>query len=172
MRTRVLALAVTGMAVVGLSGCDVSRMQFRNDHRLTFQSPEARAVVATPVTLSWQMKGFDAVGLDGSTDKDRGAFVVFLDRAPMSVGKDLRSLASGDTACARDARCPDATYLARHGVYVTTDSSLALEQLPATAANSVDDEQHYVNVVLVDGTGRRTGESAWYLPFQSKRRSA
>jgi hypothetical protein len=56
-------------------------------------------------------------------------------------------------------------------VYVTTDLSLTLDQLPSTG-EGVGDEQHYVNVVLVDGTGHRIGESAWYLPFQSKRRNA
>jgi hypothetical protein len=38
-------------------------------------------------------------------------------------------------------------------------------------ADGVGDEQHYVNIVLLDGTGHRIGESAWYRPFTSKRRS-
>ena len=117
------------------------------------------------------MADFDAVGLDGSSDKGRGAFAVFVDRAPMPVGKDLKWLARRDKGCQRDARCPDAEYLADRGVYVTTDTSLSVDRLP-NAGDGVGKEQHFVNVVLVDGTGHRIGESAWYRAFQAERRKS
>jgi hypothetical protein len=165
------ARACAALLLVGtLAGCDIGALQFRTDDRLSFQQPASRAKVTTPLTVSWTMKGFDATGLDGSSDSTHGAFAVFVDRAPMPVGKDLKWLARNDTGCKRDARCPDAAYLASRGVYLTTEPSLTLDQLPPVS-DGVGDEQHYVNVVLVDGSGSRIGESAWYRPFQSKRRS-
>ncbi len=159
------------MALLTTAGCQVSALQFRTDDRLSFTAPASRALVTAPVTISWVMKGFDASGLDGSTDKGRGAFAVFVDRAPMPVGKDLKWLARSDSGCKRDPRCPDAAYLKDRGVIVTTDSTVTLDILPRVG-DGVGDEQHFVNVVLVDGTGSRIGESAWYRPFQSKRRSS
>jgi hypothetical protein len=169
---RSTALRSTALLLVlaGSSGCQVNQLQFRNDHRLTFQAPEARHRVTAPLTIQWSMKDFDLVGLDGSRESDKGVFAVFVDRAPMPVGKNLKWLARNDAGCKRDARCPDAEFIANSGVFVTTDTSLTLDTLPQVG-DGVGDEQHYVNVVLLDGTGHRIGESAWYLPFKSKRRS-
>jgi hypothetical protein len=72
-----------------MSACSVDRLQFTNDERLDFTSPKERSRVTAPVTVSWTMKGFDAIGLDGSREEDRGVYAVFVDRAPMPVGKDL-----------------------------------------------------------------------------------
>ena len=170
---RSTALRTTALALVlaSTAGCQVDRLQFKNDHRLTFESPQARHRVTAPVTISWSMKDFDAVGLDGSSESGKGVFALFVDRAPMPVGKNLKWLARNDAGCKRDARCPDAEFLANSGVFVTTDTSVTLDVLPQAGAG-VGDEQHYVNVVLLDGTGHRIGENAWYLPFKSKRRSS
>ena len=171
---RALALGAAVLSCAAATGCSVGsvgQLQFRNDDRLSFTSPGHRELVEAPVTVSWRMQGFDPVGLDGSDADDRGAFVVFVDRAPMPVGKDIDWLLRDDRGCQRDPRCPDETYLADRGVYVTTGTSVTLETLP-DAGDGVGNEQHYVNVVLVDGTGTRIGESAWYRPFQSERRSS
>lgn len=167
--TRRLAAAL--VLVSAASACSAGQLQFRQDHRLSFSAPESRERVTAPLTISWSMEDFEATGLDGSREKGRGAFAVFVDRAPMPVGKDLRWLGRNDPGCKRDARCPDEKYLSDRGVFVTTSSSVTVEQLPRVG-DGVGDEQHYVNVVLVDGTGHRIGESAWYLPFQSKRRAS
>jgi hypothetical protein len=169
LRTARAGLAV--LCLVATAGCQAGQLQFKNDHRLSFVSPQARHRVTMPLTISWTMKDFDAVGLDGSRDKGRGVFAVFVDRAPMPVGKDLRWVGHKDTSCERDPRCPDAKYLADRGVLVTTETSVTLDVLPS-APDGAGDEQHYVNVVLLDGTGHRIGESAWYRPFTSKRRSS
>ncbi len=169
-RRRQTALVLSLVSVVATTGCQVSRLQFRNDDRLQFSAPASRALVKAPLTVSWEMTDFTPSGLDGSSSNRSGAFAVFVDRAPMPVGKDLKWLARSDSGCKRDPRCPDATYLADRGVYLTTDQTLTIPTLPA-AGDGVGDEQHYVNVVLVDGTGHRIGESAWYRPFTSKRRS-
>jgi hypothetical protein len=154
-----------------LSACSFGQLQFTVDHRLTFVTPHARELVHAPVKIQWTMKDFVASGLDGSRDKNHGVFAVFVDRAPMPVGKDLKWLARDDAGCSRDARCRSAQYLADQRVYVTTNTSITIAVLPP-APSGVGDEQHYVNVVLLDGTGHRIGESAWYLPFTSKRRSS
>jgi hypothetical protein len=163
-------VAATLLVLVAASGCQVSDLQFKNDHRLTFDAPKARHRVAAPVTVTWSMRDFSATGLDGSTNKDQGVFAVFVDKAPMPVGKDLRWLFRSDTGCKHDAKCPTLQQLADRGVHVTTSTSLTLDVLPQVG-EGVGDEQHWVNVVLLDGTGHRIGESAWYLPFTSKRRS-
>ena len=170
MRSSTTRAGLAIVCLVAAAGCQVGQLQFKNDDRLSFVAPQARHRVSVPVTISWTMKDFDPVGLDGSRDDGRGAFAVFVDRAPMPVGKDLRWIGHSDTSCKRDPRCPDAKYLADHGVLVTTDTSVTLDVLPS-APDGAGDEQHYVNVVLLDGTGHRIGESAWYRPFTSKRRS-
>lgn len=159
------------LSLLAGSGCQISNLQFRNDNRLSFSAPKERALVAAPLTISWRMSDFDPVGLDGSTDKGKGAFVVFVDKAPMPVGKDLKWLARKDVGCKRDPRCPDAAYLKDRGIFLTTSTSIVIDTLPSVG-DGVGDEQHYVNVVLVDGTGHRIGESAWYRPFSSKRRES
>jgi hypothetical protein len=166
------ALRLTAVALCALvsAGCNAGQLQFKNDHRLSFDAPKNRARVAAPVTVEWSMKGFEAVGLDGSTDAGKGVYAVFVDRAPMPVGKDLTWLAKGDTSCKRDPRCPGTQYLSDRGVYLTTKTTISIPTLPE-ARDGVGDEEHYVNVVLLDGTGHRIGESAWYRPFTSKRRT-
>lgn len=169
-RTTALRTTAVALCVLSTAGCQLGELQFKNDHRLTFQEPASRERVTLPVTISWSMRDFSTTGLDGSSDPKQGAFAVFVDRAPMPVGKDLKWLARSDTGCKRDPRCPDAQYLADRGVHITTEPTLTLDVLPR-AADGVGDEEHYVNVVLLDGTGHRIGESAWYRPFTSKRRS-
>ena len=148
----------------------MSNLQFKNDDRLSFESPKARHRVTAPVTVSWSMKDFTATGLNGSTDKSEGVYAVFVDRAPMPAGKDLRWLFRSDSGCKHDAHCPTQQQLTDRGVFVTTETSVTIDVLPQVGQGK-GDEQHYVNVVLLDGTGHRVGESAWYLPFTSKRRS-
>lgn len=162
--------ALIFLLVILLSSCTVQDVQFRTDDRMQILSPESRALVSTPLTIKWSMRDFTAVGLDGTADPSRGAFVVFVDRAPMPAGRNLEWLARDDSACRIDASCPDEQYLAERGVHVSSRTSVRLETLPA-ASDGVGNEQHYVNIVLVDGTGRRIGESAWYRQFQRLRES-
>jgi hypothetical protein len=161
---------VCAAALAMLQGCG-GGLSFTNDKRLSFVAPAARQRVTEPVTVRWSVRDFVASGLDGSKSKDRGVFAVFVDRAPMPAGKDLKFLGRRDPGCVRDPRCPDRQYLADLGVFVTADTSVVLGTLPRQS-RGVGDEQHYVNVVLLDGTGHRIGESAWYRPFRSKRRSS
>ena len=168
-RSTALLMTAVALCITSTAGCRIGDLQFKNDHRLSFEAPKARQRVQAPVTITWSMKDFDVVGLDGSTGSGRGVFALFVDRAPMPMGNDLHWIAKDDDGCKRDPRCPDLRYLADRGVHVTTTTSVTLNLLPR-ADDGVGDEQHYAVVVLLDGTGRRIGESAWYLPFTSKRR--
>ena len=109
------------VCVLAVAGCRADELQFKNDRRLTFVTPDAYDEVTVPLTIGWTMDDFEATGLDGSTDPGQGAFAVFVDRAPMPVGKDLAWVGRNDPACKRNPDCPDEQYLAEHGVYVTTE---------------------------------------------------
>lgn len=171
MRQRVPALLLCALAASSLTACDVGRLQFKNDHRLSFVTPESRARVTVPFTISWSMKDFTATGLDGSTNDRTGTYAVFVDRAPMPVGKDVAWITRTDLSCKRDPRCPDAAYLAAKGVYITQEPSVKIDNLPQITTGR-GDEEHYVNVVLLNGKGRRIGETGWYREFRSQRRNA
>ena len=158
------------VAVLAVSGCNTQGLRFKNDHRLSFTSPSARERVTAPVTVSWTMRDFTASGLDGTAEPDEGLFAVFVDAAPMPVGKGLEWLFRDDDSCQRDARCPSAEQLRERGILLTTEPQVTIDRLPGVR-DGRGDEQHFVNVVLLDGTGTRRSESAWYLPFTSPRRS-
>ena len=162
-----MLLAAT-LVLIAASACGVDRFQFRNDHRLTFQAPEPRTVVEVPLTVRWTVEDFETVGLDGSEEADKGAFVVFVDRAPMPVGRDLRWMMRNTPGCDIDSRCPTPEQLAERDIYVTTETQIVLREL-GTSGTETGDEEHYVNIVLVNGVGERMLESAWYLPFKTER---
>lgn len=166
---RCAALGVLPL-VLALSACGIDELEFKNDRRLEFTQPESREIVATPFEISWEMSDFKAVGLDGSAEESRGAFVVFVDKAPMAAGEDLDSLTEDDPTCIPEDGCPSLKYLRQRDVYVTQEPSVTIRRLPEVSG--VGREQHFVNVVLVDGQGRRIGESGWYLQFQTERRSS
>lgn len=157
------AVAVAVLAAGALTGC--GDLQFRQDHRVSFTAPADRSTVTTPVTLRWSVRDFALTGLDGSRDRGQGAFGVFIDRAPVRPGEDLRSVASGDESCLRSPGCPDAAYLAARGVYTTTQPRLTVDRLVRTAPSGRPD-LHRATVVLLDGTGSRIGESAWQRDFR------
>jgi hypothetical protein len=75
-----------------------------------------------------------------------GTFAVFVDRAPIGPGDPL----------------PDEL---PSGVFATDDTEVVLESLPAASA---DDELHTATIVLIDGDGRRVGESAFDVTFETE----
>ncbi|HZQ28579.1 MAG TPA: hypothetical protein VFA94_12840, partial [Acidimicrobiales bacterium] len=74
MARRVRRAAVLVLVLFG-AGCRAQGLAFRQDHRITIVSPHDRAHVAAPVVVRWTVK--DPVAFPG-----RGAFGVFVDRAP------------------------------------------------------------------------------------------
>ena len=153
------ALVLTVLLAVLTSGCAVRGIAFREDDRLTFTSPGDRDEVTLPVTVTWDVEDFDV--------PEDGSFAVFVDRAPQPPGKTLEWLARNDDSCRSTDGCPGAEWFAERDVYPTTETEITIERLPART----DDrrELHEVTVVLVDGDGRRIGETGWTVEFQVER---
>ena len=150
-------------------GCVPNGLAFTQDKRLDIVSPEGHSSVKLPVTIRWRVQDFRITGHDARSDPDAGYFGVFVDRAPVPPGKPLSWIAHGDTICVATPGCPDRQYLEDRDTYETTDTSFTLEQLPDLDAYH-GNELHEVTVVLLDGTGKRIGESAWYVDFEYERK--
>lgn len=155
------------LSVLALTACvDMSQLSFTNDHRLHFTQPAHRALVDRPVEISWTMTDFrvTAPGSEPPT-RDAGYFALFVDQAPVAPGHHLADVGAGDPECRRSPGCPDKSYLADHGVYTTTRTSIILSSVSDLAIHD-DPQLHTVTVVLLDTASRRIGESAWYVEFE------
>lgn len=148
-----------------ISGCDWSSMAFVQDHRVRVVEPADRSTVALPATLHWKVDGFRITGKDGSASPDAGYFAVFVDRPPMPPRRSLEWLAQQDDSCG-DSACGSVKNLA--DVYSTKATKLTLTHLPATDDRH-EIERHEAVVVLLDGTGHRISESAFYVRFSFQR---
>ena len=171
---RATVLAVGLATALATSACDLSQLgnlEFSKDNRLSFTAPAARTLVKLPLTVDWRMSGFTPSGEDGTHGRTTGVYGVFVDRAPVAVGKNLRSVADGDAGCDPASGCPDTAYFQAKGIYLTTKPSITLTELPP-APNSAGDEQHQVTVILLDGSGVRRSESAWHVNFRFPRRAS
>lgn len=156
-----------------LTGCaDYSGLQFVNDHRLKFTAPENQELVTTPLRVSWSIDEFTVVNAGrGEPTDDAGYFAVFVDQAPIKPGHTLEDVAGDDEACKRDPKCPDKQYLSDRGVYTTSKTSLALKVITPLSTKE-DIHLHEITIVLLDSSGRRIGESAWYRYFKMENRSS
>lgn len=148
-----------------ISGCDWSTMAFVQDHRVRVVEPADRSTVTLPVALRWKVDGFRITGKNGSASPDAGYFAVFVDRPPMPPGRSLEWLARRDDSCG-DSACGSVKNLA--DVYSTKATELKLTRLPATDDRR-ETERHEAVVVLLDGTGHRISESAFYVRFNFQR---
>ena len=144
-----------------LPGCAVRGLAFVEDTRIDIVRPKDRSEVRLPVTLRWTVEDF-AVGAG------RGSFAVLVDRAPPRPGKTLAWLFRGDVGCkgAAAARCGAPEFLADRSIFTTTDTSLTLNRVPRLAGNESQRQLHEATLVLLDGAGRRVGESAWSVQFE------
>jgi hypothetical protein len=127
-------------------------------------SSEDRSDVGLPITIRWEVEDFQITGPNASSDKDAGYFGVFVDRSPVPPGEPLSWVARGDRICLATPGCPDKAYLIDHRTYDTTETEFTLKQLPDLNVAS-GKETHEVTIVMLDGTGNRIGESAWYVTF-------
>jgi len=147
-----------------VAGCVPQGLAFRIDDRLTITSPENRATVSLPFTVSWEMRDFTVVGPGGSPAGDKaGYFAVFVDQAPQPPGKKLSWIARKDRTCRPADGCPDAEYLATRHIFSTTDTHITFQQLPRPSGDSKRKERHAITVILLDPSGRRIGESAFQV---------
>lgn len=160
----ILLAVIACCSAIALAGCNVSNLAFTTDNRLHFTAPGSRALVHLPVRLAWDMSDFTLV-TPGSVPPTphAGYFAIFVDRVPIRAGQSLLTLA--DKSCRETPGCYNADYLAARGVYTTSDTSYTLAQIA-----SVDSYQkvqlHEVTIVLLDSSGHRLGESAWYRDFR------
>ncbi|HVT20353.1 MAG TPA: hypothetical protein VHE57_03040 [Mycobacteriales bacterium] len=168
LRTSVTTALAAGLLLCGCT--NISALQFRTDHHVTFTAPSSRAKTALPVTLRWRVEDFRVAGPDSAEppSKDAGYFALFVDRAPIKPGQTLAAVAGGDSSCVPAAGCPDRQYLADRQVYWTTGLSYTLRQV-----DPLDDSDnwqlHEVTIVLLDTSGHRIGEHAYYRDFKLKR---
>jgi hypothetical protein len=167
IRLTVGALAVT-MASTMTSACVPQGLSFRVDERVKILSPKDRAEVSLPITLAWSVHDFDVKSSPTGTG---GSFAVFVDEAPVPPGKTLAWVARNDSDCAQVPSCPDAAYLAKRGIYATTDTTLVLRSLPGSSASSSSSkrDRHRAVIVLLDADGRRISEIAYAVTFDLKR---
>lgn len=150
------------MTVATSSACVPEGLAFRTDTRLEITSPEDRAEVTLPLTVSWTVRDFEIVKAGQSDSSgDAGYFGVFVDSAPQPPGEPVSWVARDDPSCRAADGCPDKEYLALRGIYRTTDTSITLAQLPQPVGEPATRERHTITVVLLDPDGRRIGESAF-----------
>jgi hypothetical protein len=154
-RGAVRGVAVVSAAVAAFAGAGCSGADFSADQSVHITSPQPLALVSVPFRVAWSVSRHSG---------DR--FAVFLDSTPMAPGTTLRQLAG--TACKGQVHCPDATYLAGLGIYLTSSNRVTIPALPATAGTNGREPHpvHTLTVVLVNAAGSRVGSAAWETEFR------
>ena len=168
MRRLGLALVAILGALVLMPACS-THVAFKQDHRLQFVYPRDRQKVTLPMTVRWTIDDFHVTGPTPTTLPKAGYFAVFVDRSPQPPGEALTWFARNDRSCKRTPTCPDTAYFNRHDIYTTTDTTFALNVVKAPPSGSKGKDVHDVTVVLLDGTGRRIGETAFNVSFEVPR---
>lgn len=155
-------LIVLIVLIVLIASCSSSSLAFRADDRVEILHPPARAEVELPVQLQWRIE------LDRGTRRPR--FAVFIDRAPVRPGQQLRELV-GDS-CVDHERCPYRERLAEQHIFVTEETRLTLDAIPARerAEGMISRRRHTATIVFIDRDWRRIGESAFTIEFTVKER--
>ncbi len=153
-----MALRTMALLAVALpAGCGFEGLDFVVDDRVQITSLDDRDETDLPIELTWTF--------DGPFEGDEAAFAVIVDRTPPPPGRDLDSLLDDDPACDGPQGCPDG-YLERNRVYVTTDTTILLDNVAEGTAAQEARGFHEVTIVLVDDEGRRVGELAESVRFR------
>jgi hypothetical protein len=137
-----------------VGGC--SGLEFTQDRRLHFTSPQSDALTHLPVTVSWTIKNVRTTGADADT------FGVFIDRHPIKVGHNVDSVLPKGTR-------PTRALLAESNVYVTSTDQLTLKLVPDLDNDTASRQRHTATVVLLDASGTRVNESSWSRQFDLPR---
>lgn len=165
LRASWLVLLVAG----ALPGCAVNGLAFQQDQRLHFEAPSYRQKVHLPFTIRWSMDDFRVTGPSSERGTDAGYFEVLFDVGPQPPDTGLDYFARDDKSCESRAGCPDRHYLAQQGVYTTTNDYFTVRHLapaPGVDIGRGRPDIHDVTIVLLDGAGKRIGESAWSTSFE------
>lgn len=170
-RTSPVTVVVVSLTFVCsvLSSCALSGLAFEQDHRIEFIEPRYREKIQLPFTLRWSLKDFEMTGPDGRSLDDAGYIELLFDREPQPPGEGLDYFARDDITCLRSERCPNRHYLAQRGIFTTTKTYFVVRQLPPAPGVDLERGQpdiHSVVLVLLDGQGRRIGETAWWNAFE------
>lgn len=162
-------VAVFGVAALLLAACGFDGLAFRQDDRVEIVAPDDREAVTLPVTVEWRVDGFEVTGENGESRDDAGYFAVLVDRNPQPPGEPLAWLAREDDTCVASPDCPDEQYFAQRRVHTTTDTRFTVDNVLRPDRERIIRELHEVTVILLDGTGRRIGESAFSVEFEVDR---
>jgi hypothetical protein len=161
---------VVAVLAIALAACSTNGLAFRQDERLRIVAPAEDATVPLPVTIEWTIRDFLVTDLDGVSRRDAGFFGVFVDRDVPRPGTAVPGLVERATcqpapACLGDHPLPDPR------VRVTTSTSVVLSTLEDTRPRGRPSaaDHHEVTIVLLDGQGRRIGESAFTVAFKIDR---
>lgn len=168
-RLRPLTALLCSAAALALPACS-TRVAFKQDHRVDIQFPKSRQKVTLPMTVRWTAHDFAVTGPTSTARAGSGYFAVFVDRSPQPPGEKLTWFARNDRSCKRSPGCPDEDYLARRNIFQVEANSFPIDALPAPARGVKGPDIHEVTVVLVDGTGRRVGETGFAVEFEVRRR--
>ncbi len=168
---RVAAFAVL-LACMGtaVTACGYNGLNFVQDERVEITAPLDRAKVSLPLTVSWSVRDFEVTGRQREARPDAGYFGVYVDRAPQPPGTTQDSLVRDDPSCRSNPNCPDADFLAQRDIHATEEMTFVIERLPQPSSEAQRRREfHEVTIVLLDGRGRRIGESAFVRQFEVDR---
>lgn len=151
------AIGALVAVALGLAGCARAPRVFVADQHVRITSPSPLEVVSAPFTVRWT----------STRPGERAAYAVFVDLEPVPPGHPLRDLA--DDQCKKISGCPDATYLANRGVFVTDRPEVEIPTLPVLRGTEAraGHPAHTVTVVTLDAKGRRTGDGSWRVEVRS-----
>lgn len=173
-RLVIIAVLVTMWA----TSCQTYGMSFTRDSRIDITSPQARAVLDLPVVVRWELSADLAEAI--RTSDGEKYFAVFVDRAPVSGGKDISGMV--DRECRRTPGCGGEQWFNDRGVYFTSGTSITIRDVDDRRVDRAreDKDLHRATVVvmrraeepvldaLLDGT--RDGEGAVAVEFYIDRR--
>ncbi len=166
---RIAAALGMGALFVTTSGCALSGLAFEQDQRLRFEAPSYREKVHLPFTIRWSMTDFEVAGPSSGSSPDSGYFEVLFDTGPQPPGDGVEYFARDNRSCRVSEGCPNRHYLAQQGVYTTTNDYIEVRHLPPAPGVDLARGQpdiHDVTIVLLDGAGKRIGESSWTTSFE------
>jgi hypothetical protein len=159
---RAASLLVAALLIA--PACIPEGLAFVQSDKVEITEPAYREKITLPQTISWDVKDFEVTGPNGESRDDAGYFAVFFDQTPVPPGETLDHVAKDDFECRNTPGCPDDIYFADRGIYETTETSLTVKRLPDLDAFE-GHETHEVTIILLDGSGRRIGEHAWFTQF-------
>jgi hypothetical protein len=139
-RARALVLA-GGALSIALSGCADGYL-FRNDHRITIDTPGSFAAVRQPFVVRWTAGDFAA--------PQDGSFAVFFDLAPPPPGQTIGTIPPLEKRLVR--------------VVDTAQVTAPTFSHDSSTIGPLQDH-HEVTVILLDRQGRRISETAGYVEF-------